>query len=154
MKRKVKFTIIILISATLLFIWYDQSRSFFKATNGQYITMWKRLGGTCYLIPGKYYGVKKPNVSYVLTNNNSGGDFIWNDKNSKSIIFYGNKSDKIINNNNSSIIINNYLDDRSKNDSLYMIKKGSYSFFRNKLIRLKINILENYSINELGEKQK
>ncbi len=57
MKKILKF---LLVSATIigiLFIWYDQSRSFFKATNGEYITMWKRYGGTCYLIPGKYYGI-------------------------------------------------------------------------------------------------
>jgi hypothetical protein len=69
MKRILKVFVILIAVLGALFVWYDQSRSFFKATNGQYITMWKRYGGTCYLIPGKYYGITKPKDGYIETSN-------------------------------------------------------------------------------------
>ena len=46
-----KILIVLVCFIAGLFLWFDQSRSFFKATNGEYITMWKRYGGACYLIP-------------------------------------------------------------------------------------------------------
>jgi hypothetical protein len=67
MKKILKVFITLVGIIGLLFVWNEQSRSFFKATNGEYVTMWKRWGGTCYLIPGKYYGITKPTDNYIET---------------------------------------------------------------------------------------
>lgn len=71
MKKILKVFGVLVAIIFVLFVWYDQSCSFFKATNGEYITMWKRYGGTCYLIHGKYYGMTKPKDGYIETSNRS-----------------------------------------------------------------------------------
>ena len=137
-----------------LFIWYDQSRSFFKAINGEYITMWKRWGGTCYLIPGKYYGITKPNGNYIETKNISSGDFIWNDKDLKYVLFSGGENCKIVNNDPTKVKIINYLEEKQKNDSVYTEKQGHYNVYKKGVIRLGIDILEGYASDGTGKTQR
>lgn len=48
----------------VLLAYADQGRTFFCLGNGSCITVWKRLGGTCYVTSGKYRGVMSPD-SYV-----------------------------------------------------------------------------------------
>ncbi len=154
MKRIIKYFVAIFGIFIGLFLWYDQSRSFFKATNGEYITMWKRWGGTCYLIPGKYYGVTKPKDNYIETKNTSSGDFIWNDKDSKYVLFSGGENCKIVNNDSTKVKIINYLEEKQKNDSVYIEKQGHYNVYRKGLIRLGINILEGYASDGTGKTQR
>lgn len=154
MKRIIKYFVTILGIFIGLFLWYDQSRSFFKATNGEYITMWKRWGGTCYLIPGKYYGVTKPKDNYIETKNTSSGDFIWNDKDSKYILFSGDENCKIVNNDSTKVRIINYLEEKQKNDSVYIERQGHYNVYKKSLIRLGIDILEGYASDGTGKTQR
>lgn len=51
------------------FIWRDQSRTTYSFSNGTQVTVWKRLGGTCYVIPGSYSGFTKPKPPYIETSN-------------------------------------------------------------------------------------
>jgi hypothetical protein len=146
MKRILKIFVIFIAILGVLFIWFDQSRSFFKATNGEYITMWKRWGGTCYLISGKYYGITKPKDGYVETRNkNEYVDFLWFNNKSNHLLYYGNAEDKIYNMDKTDLRIDNYLDDKQKNDSLFTEKKGHYSHYKKGVARLSINILEGYA---------
>ncbi|MBE4949567.1 hypothetical protein [Chryseobacterium culicis] len=154
MKKILKILIILICVIAGLFLWFDQSRSFFKATNGEYITMWKRYGGTCYLIPGKYYGVRKPTDNYVETKNTASGDFIWNNENSKYVLFSGGKNCKIVNNDSTKIKIINYLDDEKKNDSVYIEKIGYNYRYKKGVIRLSIDILEGYAGDGTGKPQR
>lgn len=154
MKKILKVFITLVGIIGLLFVWNEQSRSFFKATNGEYVTMWKRWGGTCYLIPGKYYGITKPTDNYIETKNTASGDFIWNNENSKYVLFSGGKDCKIINNDSTKIKIINYLDNKQKNDSLYTEKYGYYNVYKKGVIRLSIDILEGYAGNGTGEAQR
>lgn len=154
MKKIFKILIVLVCFIAGLFLWFDQSRSFFKATNGEYITMWKRYGGTCYLIPGKYYGVTKPSDGYVETKNSASGDFIWNDIDSKYILFSGGKNCKIINGNSAKIKIVNYLDNEKKNDSIYSEKIGYYNHYKKDVIFLSIDILEGYATDGTGKTQR
>jgi len=154
MIRVLKVFSVLVVIIGILFIWYDQSRLFFKATNGEYITMWKRWGGRCYLIPGKYYRVTKPTDNYIETENNMSGDFIWNNRNSKYVLFSGGKNYEIINKDSTKIKIIDYLDDEKKNDSLYTEEKGDYYIYKKGLIRLSIDILQSYATDERGETQR
>ncbi|MCJ8155561.1 hypothetical protein MKJ01_17530 [Chryseobacterium sp. SSA4.19] len=154
MRKIFKILIVLVCVIAGLFFWFDQSRSFFKATNGKYITMWKRYGGTCYLIHGKYYGITKPNDNYIETKNTASVDFIWNDKNSKYVLFLGGENCKIVNNDPTKVKIINYLEEKQKNDSLYIKKQGHYNIYKKGVIRLGINILEGYASDGMGETQR
>ncbi|ALR29632.1 hypothetical protein ATE47_03410 [Chryseobacterium sp. IHB B 17019] len=155
MRKIFKILIVLVCVIAGLFLWFDQSRSFFKATNGEYITMWKRYGGTCYLIPGKYYGITKPNNDYVETENkNEYVDFLWFNNKSNYLLYSGNVTDKIYNTDNADFRIINYLNDKQKNDSLFTEKKGHYSHYKKGVARLSINILEGYASDGTGKTQR
>lgn len=150
-----KILAILIVFTGIIFICYDQSRSFFKATNGKYITMWKRWGGTCYLIPGKYYGIIKPSDGYIETRNrNEYIDFLWFTNGSNHLLYYGNVEDKIYNVNKADFIISNYLDNKQKNDSLFTEKKGQYFHYKKGVTHLSINIFEGYASSEVAETQR
>lgn len=155
MKKIFKILIVLVCVIVGLFLWFDQSRSFFKATNGEYITMWKRYGGTCYLIPGKYYGVTKPKDGYIETRNkNEYIDFLWLNNTPNDLLYYGNADDKIYNKDKAAFRISNYLDNKQKNDSLFTEKKGHYSNYKKEVIHLGINILEGYATDGTGKTQR
>ncbi|MGG7549798.1 hypothetical protein ACQ7CX_04165 [Chryseobacterium arthrosphaerae] len=155
MRRIFKILIILVCFIAGVFLWFDQSRSFFKATNGEYITMWKRYGGTCYLIPGKYYGVTKPEDGYIETKNkNEYIDFLWLNNKPNDLLYYGNVDDKIYNKDRLPFRIYNYLDNKQKNDSLFTDKKGHYSNYKKGVIHLSINILEGYAGDGTGKTQR
>jgi len=63
---------VFLFSAFLLFvIWIGEHRSFYCVGNDECITVWKRIGGICFIIPGKYYGIFKPSGTYIQTSNDN-----------------------------------------------------------------------------------
>lgn len=155
MKRILKAFIILVAIIGVLFLWYDQSRSFFKATNGESITMWKRYGGTCYLIPGKYYGIMKPKDGYVETRNkNEYVVFLWENNKPNDLLYFGDIEDKIYNTDKTHFRIINYLDNKQKNDSLYIEEYGHYGRYKKGVIFLSINILEGYAGNGTGKTQR
>ena len=43
-------------------------RNFYCLFDNQCVTVWKRIGGSCYIITGKYYGLFKPK-EYIKTEN-------------------------------------------------------------------------------------
>lgn len=51
------------------FLWFGESRRFFKMTNGSYITLWKTYGNVSFIIPGRYYGVLFPTGNHIETSN-------------------------------------------------------------------------------------
>lgn len=59
----------ILLLVAIMLIWFDQSRSFYCLSENRCITVWKRLGNKCYIIPDKYYGVFNPTDNYIRTTN-------------------------------------------------------------------------------------
>ena len=155
MKRILKVSVILVAIICVLFVWYDQSRSFFRAANGEYITMWKRYGGICYLIPGKYYGVVKPRDGYIETRNkNEYIDFLWLNNKPNDLLYYGNVNDKIYNKDRLPFRISNYLDNKQNNDSLFTEKKGHYSNYKKGVTHLSINILEGYATDGTGKTQR
>ena len=66
MKRTILIASGILV--VLILVYADQNRNFYNLENGKCFTIWKRIGGTCYIIPGKYWGVNAPD-SFVKAKN-------------------------------------------------------------------------------------
>lgn len=53
----------------LLSVLYTQKRDFYCIDNGKYITVWKTINNTCYIVLGHYYGLLKPSKNYIETTN-------------------------------------------------------------------------------------
>lgn len=70
MKLKISLGVITVIILSAL-IAYDQSRTYYCLASGHCVTVWKRLGGICYVAFGKYQDVLKPNQSIATTNDNA-----------------------------------------------------------------------------------
>ncbi len=141
-KKLIKYTgVFILFMAIILIIW-DQKRSFYCLSDSQCITVWKRFGNKCYIIPGKYYGIFKPSSSYVKTTNMNSVTVIW--KNNNSLLIDAKKNVEAINKFSDSISIELYSKERNKNDSLYTYIENHYRKYKLKTTYLSINIEENY----------
>ncbi|MGC3946374.1 MAG: hypothetical protein QM762_17950 [Chryseolinea sp.] len=65
MKKVIAFTLCV----CLLALSYQQSRKFIELRDGRWVTIWKRYGDECLIIPGRYFGVFKPETSYLETKN-------------------------------------------------------------------------------------
>ena len=75
-----------LLVTLLLILWIDQSRSVYCSSAGC-ITVWRRLGGRCYVIHGKYYWIRPPtSSSYVSTVNWEYLAFFYNKALPKTIV--------------------------------------------------------------------
>ncbi|WP_147269366.1 hypothetical protein [Schleiferia thermophila] len=122
----------------LFLIWFDQSRSFYCMSNDKCITVWKRLGNKCYIIPGKYYGILKPSDYVKTTNDNaltiifddlSGYDFvIFNDYGKELEVNLSKERIKYFKNFERDIFIDEfYVNERIKDNLPYLqidIKEG------------------------------
>jgi len=133
---KIASSFILLIA--LFLVWFDQSRSFYCLSNDKCITVWKRLGNECYIIPGKYYGILKPSDYVKTTNDNaltliydslSGYDFvIFNDYGKELKINLSRERIKYFENFEREIFIGEfYVNERVKDNLAYLqidIKEG------------------------------
>lgn len=157
MKRVIKYIVVILGVFLGLFLWYDQSRSFFKATNGEYITMWKRWGGTCYLIPGKYYGITKPKDGYIETSNLGYLTIYYSDKLPNLILLRkeSNNDYKFSNPINKKYLFEDYISNKEKyKPIIYKENAEEFSDINKDASFLSINILEGYASDGTGKTQR
>lgn len=76
---------ITLISISLLIL--GQIRSFYQVGDFTF-TVWKNLGGTCYIMPYKYYGIFPPKKNFITTPN-LGGITICIDKGTHNFTIFG-----------------------------------------------------------------
>lgn len=157
MRKIFKILIVLVCVIAGLFLWFDQSRSFFKATNGEYITMWKRYGGTCYLIPGKYYGITKPKDGYVETLNLGYLTIYYSDKLPKLILLRkeSNYDYRVSNPINKKYLFEDYISNKEKYKSIiYKENAEKFSDINNDASFLSINILEGYATDGMGKTQR
>jgi len=157
MKKTLKIFVLIIIVIGSILIWYDQKRSFFKATNGEYMTMWKRVGGICYLIPGKYYGITKPKDGYVEMPTLAHLTVYYSDKLPNIILLrkesnYDYKAYAPV---NKAYLFANYLLNKEKYRPIIYKEETTASMDINKdASYLSINILESYATDETGRTQR
>lgn len=67
-KGIIKVLVVMFLAIGMLYLWLDQSRSFYCLSDGKCVTVWKRVGGICYIITEKYYGLFEPK-EYIETEN-------------------------------------------------------------------------------------
>jgi hypothetical protein len=141
--------IVVLASA---FIWFGESRKFFRSTNGKYVTLWKTYGNVSFIVPGKYYGLLPPLGNHLRTSN----------INSISIYFNREKSDTIYVNSLFDYNVENRRTDESfmidlktstnQNARIFLKKVSNEDFESWSMLRF--DIRENYAIDENGTIQK
>jgi len=84
MKKKYLCTIVFLLVPLFIYFIFFQYRHFYKV-NDIFFTFWKTRNG-CYIMPYKYYGVKKPKDNYIKASN-LGGVVIFIGEETKLYIF-------------------------------------------------------------------
>jgi hypothetical protein len=81
--KKIIYIIISISLGALLLFFFDQKKSYyFNNDHTKCITIWKRLGGNCYIVPREYHGIFVPKYDYMVTTNDNGLIVVW-DKTSK-----------------------------------------------------------------------
>lgn len=153
MNKKLKILILILAIPCGLIIWFDQSRSFYCTPDNKCVTVWKRIGGKCYIIPGKYYNLLNLSGNYVETITNNDATIYWK-KGYNRIIFRCEKDFKIINNQKNKPLIEDFNDSYEKNMEGFLYAKDAKRFSDVKYDVEYINlfILENYALGKNGKK--
>ncbi|WP_233266142.1 hypothetical protein [Myroides fluvii] len=121
----------------LLYFIIDQSRSFYKLEDGKEITVWKRIGGKCYVVPYNYFGISKPVDCYIETVNTEGFTLLWYrgkliaDIDSTAMII----SEK-------GCGLEDYNDNKMRNDSLFLWNDGGSFKLRSDINYLSVYILD------------
>lgn len=159
MKKILKFVIALIVKIflsiflilTLWLIWLDQNRSFYCLDNNKCITVWKRIGGSCFVIPGKYYGVIKPSDNYILTTNTSMLDIIW-EKEPSHIIVSKDETSEIKNNSRDKIHIEDYQVKKEHYDSIYTFFDGRILRYKKETVFMSLFIVDNYATDSSGNK--
>jgi|SRR5699024_7750468 len=130
---------LLLIAIGLIII--DQTRSFYCLERGKCITVWKQLGNKCYIIPGKYYGLFKPDNAYIKTTNTNLITVIW--QNNHSILIDSYVKVEIFNQFSGSVVIRLYNNEKILNDSLYTYFDGNYHKYKKGVNYMSVDIEEN-----------
>lgn len=94
-KRRLKIvTALIFMVLILAYLTIDQKRVFYCLNDSKCFTVWKRVGGYSYIIPGKYFGVVKPS-NYIKTNTSNAITIIYDRKSDYDFIIHNNYGRKI-----------------------------------------------------------
>ena len=154
MPRKILKSIFwIIVCFLICFIYIDQNRDFYCLNNNNCITVWKRIGGKCYILPYRYYSVFKPNDNFIKvpTNDYPTGLIFENDVDYTKIVVDRFKDDfEIVNNARDKYIIINYKDFEQKFDSIYTYREGHYRKYKDDVVFLSVNSKENYVSDRNG----
>ncbi len=140
--KKIIFVFVLFFIAII--IWLFECRKFYFLGDENCVTVWKTFGGKCYIIPYRYYGVFKPNGSYIVTTNNANIDMIWMDK-SDSIIFLSNGKYIIVNDLKYKKKIIDYNNNVNYFNKLFIEASGSYNRYKKNVNVISIDIKENYT---------
>ncbi|MDR2206277.1 MAG: hypothetical protein LBE36_09015 [Flavobacteriaceae bacterium] len=131
----------------LLCFGIEQKRHFYALSDDKYVTVWKRWGDICYIIPGKYYGITVPD-NYVKTSNVSYVGIIYYDG---KIIVDGGAECQFINSSPNNMIYN-YKDNEQENDSLFTEKRGYYYYYKKNFNVITVDIRYPYATDRYGKK--
>lgn len=151
--KKISFILLIILSAT---IFYDQSRSYYCLDDGNCITVWKRFGGDCYIIPGKYYGLNQPNGEHLLADNFQYISMFFNEEKPSTIIFRNEGSSqvggpiKVCNQKKDNVIFVEFSE-LIKNE-LYDDHATSFSDVKQNIQYMVLNIFENNAFDKDGRR--
>lgn len=144
-----KFLLIIAVLILCLRL-YDQGRTTYCLDGTKCITVWKRIGGKCYIILEKYDGLTAPRNNFVETSNKDDIDIIW--LNNNHIYIYSKFDAEFNFKNSKSVTIHNYRIDKKNNDRKFLFFDGEYNRYKPEIQYLSINIKDNYALGSKGER--
>jgi hypothetical protein len=139
-----------------LLMWYDQSRTFYCLSDDKCITVWKRLGGKCYIVPSKHYGIFKPSNSYLQTSNTQYLTLYFTNKLPHKIIVrnQGNANEQaeygILNKSIGNWEIIEYSEDFKS--ILYKTNAKKFNEVDSNTNYIDLNVKESYAIDKSGKK--
>ena len=113
--------VVILLLFIVTPIWYGESRSFEYSDEGNCVTVWKTYNNICYVIPGRYFGLRAPSSgdNFIKTTNTSMGvDLIWV-QGTRTVLAQVDSDSQIFNNNPNKTSIINYNTNKRYNDSVF-----------------------------------
>lgn len=137
MKKVFNLILAVMIIFCVLYVAIDQSRSFYKLEEGKEVTVWKRIGGKCYVVPYKYYGVIKPSSCAIETVNTGGVTLIWYNG---RLIVNTDSEKKIIK--GGDCILEDYMNNEDENDSIFLWNDNGTNKLKSDLKYLSIYILD------------
>ena len=120
--KKRYFVLIILI---LLLIWYGEKRKFYKASSGNWITVWKTYGGHCFLISGKYYGVWPPSDNVLEIKTGTDLTLFFSSELPQVAVYRTPKKVRVKSHDPSKMRFYHYEDDTIRFDSLFYFRADS-----------------------------
>jgi hypothetical protein len=130
----------------ILVLLYGESRTFYRVDD-KYITIWKKIGGECCIVPGRYYGLISPSDNFITTSNeNDGVTFYWSKEFSNAIIFKSDKHYTIVNSDTNKLVILDFNKDAEKYYSiLYKTDAIYHRDIKDNPNYIDIDIFDNYS---------
>jgi hypothetical protein len=138
-----------------VYLAFDQSRSFYCLSDARCITVWKRVGGACYVVNGKYYGLFKPSKSFLKTTNTQSFTFYFIDEFPTKIFVkdqgstLGGIKNFIIKNKN----IFEFIEyDPSIDALIYQDGTTKFNEVRESVGYIDLDIKENYAVDKYGRK--
>jgi hypothetical protein len=150
-----KKIVIVLSVVVLLLLWISEKRKFYAVGNGKYVTVWKTVGGVCYIIPDKYYGFLRPSTSFIETTNDNYLVLFFSDEFPDTIIYWENRQGKFIKIDNKSTGKEVFVDYMSNHDSLrniiYNPNPKTVRDLKNNAYLLDIDIESNSAFNKDGK---
>ena len=151
MKKASKIFIYFLLFVDLLLGWFAYKRHFYYfGETGKYVTVWKRIGGRCLIIPGKYYGITKPN-DYIEIGNVDNITLYWSSELPNSFIARDEGYKFNINSNNNVFI--KYDDNKEHfHQILYLENAQKRRDIKPNAELLNLSIREPYATDKKGNK--
>jgi hypothetical protein len=105
--RKLFFRIGALVSLLYLLFIIFFSKQVYRIEHNKFITVWKRFGGDCYIMPYRYYGLILPNDNYIKTDNASQFQFYFLE-NSPNVIVIRTSNKYVFKNKKGSLKVINF----------------------------------------------
>lgn len=135
----------------LIAIWYGESRKFFCLKDGQCVTVWKTYGNTCYIVPGRYYGLIGPFKNFIKSTNTNAITFFLTEKMPNTWIFKSEQRLDTVSSETTSML--DYSSNAKKFDEiLYKPNAERHNDVKNDVTIIEIDIRENYAIDKTGKK--
>lgn len=152
--KKTSTIVIFFVLLTLLFGYFSYKRHFYYFGNtGKCITLWKRVGGKCYIIPNKFYGFSEPD-NFVELSNLSNITFYWSKELPEKFIVRNEGYEfNIISKKEKNNIFLKYDDNKEYYRSLLYLKEAKeHNDVKSNTEILNISIREPYATDKKGKK--
>ena len=141
----------LVIGVILLIVWFGEDRSFYTTGNGKYVTVWKTYGNTCYVIPGKYYGLTKPSKrTHIQSTNTAMISLLWNER--LDTIFMSSSKATVFNFPSSEVFILDYEANSKAVDNIYTYLEDNKRKVKKNAQYISLMIEENYATDQNGKK--